>query len=88
MISMDQCHFDPVYKTIWLNAKAGNEFFTGSTDGTVKGWDIRNSKEPTEILILDPVKEEADRKVQNAHGSSCLEFDSSIPTKFMVGTDR
>ena len=32
---MDQCHIDPVYKTIWLNAKAGTEFFTGSTDGMV-----------------------------------------------------
>jgi len=35
MIPMDQCHIDPVYKTIWLNAKQGNEFFTGSTDGMV-----------------------------------------------------
>ena len=35
MVPMDQCHIDPVYKTIWLNAKQGNEFFTGSTDGTV-----------------------------------------------------
>ena len=33
---MDQCHIDPVYKTIWLNAKAGTEFFTGSTDGMVR----------------------------------------------------
>ena len=36
MVPMDQCHIDPVYKTIWLNAKQGNEFFTGSTDGTVR----------------------------------------------------
>ena len=36
MIPMDQCHIDPVYKTIWLNAKAGTEFFTGSTDGMVR----------------------------------------------------
>ena len=35
MIPMDQCHIDPVYKTIWLNAKQGTEFFTGSTDGMV-----------------------------------------------------
>lgn len=54
----------------------------------VKWWDIRKAKEPTEILILDPVKNEADQRIQNAHGSSCLEFESSIPTKFMVGTDR
>lgn len=35
VISMDQSHLDPVYKTIWVNAKSGAEFFTGSTDGTV-----------------------------------------------------
>lgn len=34
------------------------------------------------------MKNEADQRIQNAHGSSCLEFESSIPTKFMVGTDR
>ena len=54
----------------------------------VKWWDIRKHKEPTEILILDPVKNESNQLLQNAHGASCLEFEPSIPTKFMVGTDR
>ena len=35
VVPLDQSHIDPVYKTIWLNAKAGTEFFTASTDGTV-----------------------------------------------------
>ena len=35
IVPMDQCHIDPVYKTIWINAKAGTEFFTASTDGMV-----------------------------------------------------
>jgi len=34
-IGLQHCHADPVYKTIWLNAKTGAEFFTASTDGTV-----------------------------------------------------
>ncbi len=34
-ISLDQSHVDPVYKTIWINAKSGAEFFTASTDGMV-----------------------------------------------------
>ena len=41
-----------------------------------------------EVMILDPVKNEANQSLQNAHGASCLEFEPSIPTKFMVGTDR
>ena len=52
----------------------------------VKWWDIRKFTEPTEVLILDPEKECSD--IQNAHGVSCLEFEPTIPTKFMVGTDR
>ena len=52
----------------------------------VKWWDIRKFTEPTEVLILDPEKECND--IQNAHGVSCLEFEPTIPTKFMVGTDR
>eukprot|EP00095_Tigriopus_kingsejongensis_P003856 maker-scaffold20_size707684-snap-gene-4.19 protein:Tk03856 transcript:maker-scaffold20_size707684-snap-gene-4.19-mRNA-1 annotation:"axonemal outer arm dynein intermediate chain 1" len=87
IIGLDHSHLDPVYKTIWINAKSGAEFFTGSTDGTVKWWDIRKFKEPTEVLVLDPVKD-GQPNIDRAHGSSCLEFEPSIPTKFMVGTDR
>ena len=54
----------------------------------VKWWDIRKPNEPTELLILDPIKNESNQTLQNAHGASCLEFEPSIPTKFMVGTDR
>jgi hypothetical protein len=53
----------------------------------VKWWDIRKFTEPTEVLILDPSKEGAN-DLQHAHGASCLEFEPTIPTKFMVGTDR
>ena len=35
VIGLEESHIDPVYKTIWMNAKSGAEFFTGSTDGTV-----------------------------------------------------
>ena len=37
---------------------------------------------------MDPIKNESNQTLQNAHGASCLEFEPSIPTKFMVGTDR
>ena len=53
----------------------------------VKWWDIRKFTEPTEVLILDPSKEGAN-DIAHAHGASCLEFEPTIPTKFMVGTDR
>jgi len=53
----------------------------------VRWWDIRKFTEPTEILVLDPSRE-GGQETQLAHGASCLEFEPTIPTKFMVGTDR
>lgn len=54
----------------------------------VKWWDIRKFVEPTETLILDTSKGNGGPSLDKAHGASCLEFEPSIPTKFMVGTDR
>ena len=61
--------------------------FTFFSNSQVKWWDIRKFTEPTEVLILDPSKE-GSAEVSTAHGVSCLEFEPTIPTKFMVGTDR
>ena len=53
----------------------------------VKWWDPRKFTEPIEVLVLDPCKE-GTPDIERAHGSSCLEFEPTVPTKFMVGTDR
>ena len=53
----------------------------------MKWWDIRKFTEPTEVLVLDPAKD-GGADPEKAHGASCLEFETTIPTKFMVGTDR
>lgn len=37
--------------------------------------------------MLDPAKD-GNANLEKAHGASCLEFEPTIPTKFMVGTDR
>lgn len=42
--------------------------------------------EPTETLILDPVKGE-EQCLSRALGASCLEYEGTIPTRFMVGTE-
>lgn len=43
--------------------------------------------EPTETLILDYNKDE-EQSLANALGASCLEYESTIPTRFMVGTEQ
>nr|XP_023025505.1 dynein intermediate chain 2, axonemal [Leptinotarsa decemlineata] len=78
---------DPVHNVLWIHSKTGTEFFSSSTDGQVKWWDIRKLSEPTETLILDYNKDE-DQSLANAMGASCLEYESTIPTRFMVGTEQ
>ncbi|CAL8260247.1 unnamed protein product [Arctogadus glacialis] len=82
---IEHSHRDPVYKVIWLPSKTGTDVFSASTDGQVLWWDTRKISEPTEKLILDLNKE---GNLDNALGAISLEFESTMPTKFMVGTEQ
>ena len=35
-INLSVSHIEPVYKTMWISSKTASEFFTASTDGTVR----------------------------------------------------
>ncbi|XP_028284097.1 dynein intermediate chain 2, axonemal, partial [Parambassis ranga] len=83
--SVEQSHRDPVYKIIWLQSKTGTDAFSASTDGQVLWWDVRKLSEPTERLVLDPAREE---NLDRALGAISLEFEATMPTKFMVGTEQ
>lgn len=47
---------------------------------------MRKYSEPTEELMLDPTK--GDQQMCNAMGASSLEYDITIPAKFMAGTEQ
>ncbi|XP_068602941.1 dynein axonemal intermediate chain 2 [Brachionichthys hirsutus] len=83
--SLEQSHRDPVYKVIWLQSKTGTDTFSASTDGQVLWWDVRRLSEPTDRLVLDPSRE---GNLDRALGAVSLEFESTMPTKFMVGTEQ
>ena len=67
---LKRSHRDPVYETVWIGNKTEDEFFTASSDGTVRPsmvwygsdlvvvqvlwWDTRNLKEPQDMLIINP----------------------------------
>ncbi|KAM6951521.1 dynein axonemal intermediate chain 2 [Aplochiton taeniatus] len=85
MSTIEHSHRDPVYKVIWLQSKTGTDAFSASTDGQVLWWDIRKMSEPTERLVLDPSKK---GNLENALGAISLEFETTMPTKFMVGTEQ
>nr|XP_049708361.1 dynein intermediate chain 3, ciliary-like isoform X1 [Helicoverpa armigera] len=80
-------HRDAVRSVLFINAKSGMEFFSGGTDGAVKWWDIRNFNEPTDEIILDLVKLNESQSLSNAKGVSALEFECTIPTRYMLGTE-
>ncbi|KAI1886582.1 hypothetical protein AGOR_G00197290 [Albula goreensis] len=85
MSTIEHSHRDPVYKVIWLQSKTGTDVFSASTDGQVLWWDIRKLSEPTERLVLDPSRK---GNLDNALGAISLEFETTMPTKFMVGTEQ
>ena len=101
-IPLSAAHQEPVFKTMWISSKTGSEFFTASSDGTVTiiiliflhpesvqvlWWDTRNFTEPVDKLVLDPYLED-ENNVSRAQGASILEYEWTIPSKFMVGTQQ
>ncbi|XP_065826418.1 dynein axonemal intermediate chain 2-like isoform X2 [Oscarella lobularis] len=80
MSSINHSHQDPVFKVRFLSSKTGTEFFSTSTDGRVLWWDIRKISEPTDSLVLE-------YEGQRLGGVS-LDFESTMPTKFLVGTEQ
>ncbi|KAL7748979.1 hypothetical protein RI367_005628 [Sorochytrium milnesiophthora] len=79
--TIEKSHRDPVYSVAWIQSKTGSEFFSTSTDGQVLWWDIRKLAEPTETLLLDAEKN------GRIVGGTVLDFEPTMPTKFMVGTE-
>uniref|UniRef100_A0A3P9PQB1 Dynein axonemal intermediate chain 2 n=1 Tax=Poecilia reticulata TaxID=8081 RepID=A0A3P9PQB1_POERE len=55
------------------------------TPGRILWWDVRKLSEPTERLVLDPSRE---GNLDQALGAISLEFEPTMPTKFMVGTEQ
>ncbi|XP_022829905.1 dynein intermediate chain 3, ciliary isoform X2 [Spodoptera litura] len=81
-------HRDIARNVLFINSKIGAEFFSSSPDGVVKWWDTRNMSEPTDSMIIDIVKAVTDTpSIDNAIGISALEYEPTIPTRFMVGTE-
>ncbi|CAH0726408.1 unnamed protein product, partial [Brenthis ino] len=82
-------HRELVRNVLYINSKSGQEFFSGGPDGACKWWDIRNMSEPTDEMIMDVVKSSFDvQSMATANGISALEYEHTIPTRFMAGTEN
>ena len=74
----------PTRTKIHTKISIGTECFSTSTDGQVLWWDIRKMGEPTESLLLCPNV----KKDPRPQGGVSLEYEPTMPTKFMVGTEQ
>lgn len=79
-------HGDSVKSVLWINSKSGSEFFSGSSDGLM-WWDNRNLCKPIERLMMDPIRTD-DQVLERSFGVSVLEYETTIPTRFMCGTSQ
>jgi dynein intermediate chain 2 len=71
-----------VYKAQYLSTKSGTDAFSCSTDGQVLFWDVRKLSEPIETLLIDPQND------GRLWGAVSMEYESTMPTKFQVGTEQ
>ena len=61
--------------------------FTGSSDGYVKWWDMRCLKAPIQHLLVGAQELAVDAN-KTADTITALEFEPSIPMRFMIGTSQ
>lgn len=64
----------------------GVPFCTYFSSNFIFRWDTRKLNDPLERLLMDPVKTD-EQDISRSYGISVLEYETTMPTKFMCGTD-
>lgn len=81
-------HRDPVTALVYLQSRLNIEFFSGSTDGACMWWDIRDFSKNIDYLSMSTKVPQGEKpSLANAEPITALQYDKSIPTKFLCGTD-
>lgn len=84
---LEAAHRSAVSALCWVHSKSNTEFYTGSVDGSILYWDCRNLKESSMNFLLDPEPTD-DQLRSRSHGASVLEFEYTIPVRYIIGTDQ
>ncbi|XP_037956146.1 dynein intermediate chain 3, ciliary, partial [Teleopsis dalmanni] len=84
---LEVAHREPVAGLCWVHSKSNSEFYTGSIDGSIKYWDFNNLEDPLQEVLLDPEPTD-DQSRDRAHGCTVLEFEYTIPVRYIIGTDQ
>ncbi|KAM7355559.1 dynein intermediate chain 3, ciliary-like [Cochliomyia hominivorax] len=83
---LEAAHREAVPALCWVHSKSNSEFYTGSYDGSVKYWDGRDLDTCLQEILLDPVMTD-DQSRDRAEGVTVLEFEYTIPVRFIAGSD-
>ncbi|CAH1391423.1 unnamed protein product [Nezara viridula] len=78
---------EPPSGALWVHSKTGFDCFATSPDGQVIWYDVRYFDKPIESLILDFHAKDQAPSLANTVGVSTLEFEPTIPTRFMLGLE-
>lgn len=84
---IEYSHRTRITALVWLHSKSNCEFYSGSSDGQIYFWDTRKFKAPIDALCCDPVRTE-EQELNRSFGVSALEFEYTIPTKYLIGTEE
>ncbi|XP_017056277.1 dynein intermediate chain 3, ciliary [Drosophila ficusphila] len=83
---LEVSHRETTSALCWVHSKSNTEFYSGSLDGSIKYWDTRDLKMPMQELLLEPEPKERQLRA-DAHGVTVLEFEYTIPVRFIIGSD-
>ncbi|XP_076750413.1 dynein axonemal intermediate chain 2-like [Xylocopa sonorina] len=80
-------HRQPAIQALWIPTKSNNDFFSSSTDGMVKWWDMRYLKKPTEVLVMD-LDDPGRADILKAVGVTALQYEPTMSSRFLAGTEN
>ncbi|XP_067208130.1 dynein intermediate chain 3, ciliary-like isoform X4 [Linepithema humile] len=69
-------------QAFWTAAKTNTKFFSGSTGDTIRWWDIRKLRQPTEMLVMNldnPLRAD----ISEAIGVTALQYELTISNRFL-----
>ncbi|XP_054735169.1 dynein intermediate chain 3, ciliary [Anastrepha obliqua] len=84
---LEGAHRSAAAALCWVHSKSNSEFYTGSFDGSVKYWDGRNLDAPLQEILIDPLPTD-EQKRERAHGVTVLEFEYTIPVRYIIASDQ
>lgn len=80
-------HTSKVNGLLWTASKTLSDFFSGSSDGSLLFWDTRTMNAPIESLFID-TEHTNEQNRHRSHGISVVEYEPTITTRYMVGTEQ